>query len=621
MFDIVDFFWGPRLIVGNIIDGIKQIGKTKSTKRVFLPMTELDEESLYPRPQLVRDSFFSLDGEWEFANNKCAACPANFDQTIRVPFPPQSKRAFSSSDKLAYTEETTDTIANSIKDGFWYRKVFSLPEGFMKKRLLLHFGAVDQMCECFVNGVSVGIHIGGYLPFSFDITDYVTSDSPITIALHVKDTVSTTYPYGKQVKNPGGMWYTNVSGIWQSVWLESVPENYVKKISTSWDEMDVTFNIEGIDTGILKIDSLGFKYETAFKDGICSVTIDKPKLWSPDEPNLYYFTVESDEDFVTSYFALRTISIEKANGKNRICLNHKPLFMHGVLDQGYFSDGIFTPPSLKYYDLDILSMKELGFNVLRKHIKLEPAYFYNACDRLGILVFQDLINNGDYNYFRETLLPTFFGQTQSDEHFNMPDEAKDFFINHSLEMIDYLKVFPSVVYYTVFNEGWGQFESNRVTRIMKEADSTRIYDSTSGWFKQPNSLLNVSDVESDHFYFHKIKRKSKKRYKPVIISECGGFSLCDKAHSYAPENVYGYGSCEDKEALTDRIAKMYDDEVIPNLKYGISGVIYTQLSDVEEEVNGLYTYDRAVCKVNKEKMKSMSDRLFKAFEKEVSATS
>ncbi len=614
-FDIVDFFWGPRLIIGNIFDGIKNIGKKKSTERVFLPMNEFDEGHFYPRPHLVRDSYLSLDGEWEFANIGSGACPADFTDKINVPFAPQAKRS---------------GIDFDVLEKFWYKKTFTLPKDFMKSRLILHFGAVDQMCECFINGHSVGINIGGYLPFSFDITEYVTASALNTITLHVKDTCDTTYPLGKQVKEPGGMWYTNISGIWQSVWLESVSEEHVKSISHKWDGQCVSFDIKGINEGTLSIceakiyskeecDSKAM-FGNAIKDieikeGHAAYAPESPMLWSPDKPYLYAIRITTNEDVVYSYFSLRTISIEKFNSKNRICLNHKPVFLHSVLDQGYFSDGIYTPPSDRYYDKDIFSMKELGFNMLRKHIKLESAYFYFACDKYGMMVSQDMINNGDYNYFRETLLPTFFGQTQSDAHFNEPDEAKDFFISHSLNMIEYLKPFACVVYYTVFNEGWGQFDSNRVTRLLKETDPDKIYDSTSGWFKQPNSLLNVTDVESDHFYFHKIKPKSRKRYKPVIISECGGFSMCIKKHCFAPDNVYGYGSYDDKKSLTERIIKMYDEEVIPNIKHGICGVVYTQLSDVEEEVNGLYTYDRALCKIDKEKFKQLSERLHEAFSK------
>ncbi|MCR5271558.1 MAG: hypothetical protein K6E13_01035 [Lachnospiraceae bacterium] len=622
-FDIADFFWGPRLIISTALDNIKKIGKPVSTLRIHLPMDEFAPEHFYPRPQLVRDSFFSLDGEWDFANIGSGACPNEFDHKIVVPYPPQAKRS---------------GIDFEILDKFWYRKVFSLPEGFVKKRVILHFGAVDQMCECFINGHSAGIHIGGYLPFSFDITKYIVPGEPVTLTLHVKDTCDTRYPLGKQVKNPGGMWYANISGIWQSVWLESVEDTYVKDIKWSWNESDISFHIEGIESGLLKIykpiicrDSIeketflpfymsSFKsdnepiYELTVKDSKAMLTLENPALWTPETPFIYAFSVENNKDKVYSYFSLRTVSIEKFNEKNRICINHKPLFMHCVLDQGYFSDGLFIPPSDRYYDKDILSMKELGFNALRKHIKLEPAYFYYSCDKLGMLVFQDMINNGIYNYFRETLLPTFFGQTQSDLHFNVPDDTKEFFIKHSIDMINYLKGFSSIIYYSVFNEGWGQFDSNKVTRILKDADPTRIYDSASGWFKQPNSLINTTDVHSDHFYFHKIKPKRGKRYKPVVISECGGFTKHVEGHMYAPENLYGYGSYEDTEALTDRIVAMYDEEVVPNIKNGICSTVYTQVSDVDEEINGLYTYDRAICKVNKEKMVQLSQRLKTAFE-------
>jgi len=603
-FDILDALWAPRLVLSYGFGMIKEIGKKKDHTRIQLDMDEYPEERYYPRPQLVRDSFLSLDGMWDFSTES----PDDFPQQIRVPYPPESKRS---------------GIGSMVPDKIWYRKHFMLDKGFMKDRLLLHFGAVDQEATVYVNGKLVGIHKGGYLPFYFDITELVSIDSENTIVVEALDNLDEKYPRGKQVVKSEGMWYTCVSGIWQSVWMESVSKEYITDIKYDWDDFSstLTFNVSGSDDSVIDNASItinrpdGSVYgDYLIVGGKCSIKVDSPALWSPDDPNLYTMVVKTASDTVSSYFALRTISIEYINTRNRICLNHQPVFFHGVLDQGYFSDGIFIPPSDKYYEKDILSMKELGMNTIRKHIKLEPYVFYYLCDKHGMFVFQDMINNGVYSWFTQTFLPTFSGQTKLDDNFKIPQETKDMFIEQSKEMINNLSFFPSVVYYTVFNEGWGQFESNRLTRLFKEIDSTRIYDSASGWFKQPYSDDNFSDVDSDHFYFHKIK--PKKWLKPVIISECGGFARNIENHSFAPGKIYGYGSCDSVDSLTDRIIQMYEEEVIPNIENGICGTIYTQVSDVEEEVNGLYTYDRVICKVDKERMLALANELQTAFEKQ-----
>jgi len=605
-FDILDALWAPRLVLSYGFGMIKDIGKKKDPRRIQLDMDEYPEERYYPRPQLVRDSFLSLDGEWDFSMESSAV----FADKIMVPYPPEAKRS---------------GIGHTVPDKIWYKRSFTLEKGFLKDRLLLHFGAVDQEATVYVNDTLAGIHKGGYLPFFFDITDLIHADSENTIIVEVLDNLDEKYPRGKQVIKSEGMWYTCVSGIWQSVWMESVAEEYISDIKYDWDDVSSTvkFRISGISalagssakdmSGTLSIVNpdgalLG---EYPISMGNCSVKLENPVLWSPDEPNLYSITIHTESDTVSSYFALRTISIEKIDARERICLNHEPVFFHGVLDQGYFSDGIFTPPSDRYYEKDILSMKELGINTIRKHIKLEPYIFYYLCDRHGMFVFQDMINNGVYSWFSQTFLPTFSGQTKDDSHFNVPKETKDMFISQSTEMIENLSFFPSVVYYTVFNEGWGQFESNRLTKLFKSIDSTRIFDSASGWFKQSYSDDNVSDVDSDHFYFHKIK--PKKWLKPVIISECGGFARNIENHSFAPGKIYGYGSCDSVDTLTDRIVKMYEEEVIPNMANGICGTIYTQITDVEEEVNGLYTYDRAICKVDKKKMLALADKLMTSY--------
>lgn len=597
MFDLMDALWVPRLIINQLILSIKNIGKKRGDGGRYLPMDEYGEEFDYPRPQLKRDSCFFLNGEWEFAPHADNKVPSAFNKSIKVPYPPQSQRSGYGADP---------------GEEFWYKKCFYLPQGFIKERVLLHFGAVDQIASVYLNGSHIGENEGGYLPFSFDVTDSLNPGENV-LMVYVKDTLNPLYPLGKQVRKPGGMWYTNISGIWQSVWMESVPEIYVSSIKTAYDGMlsiEISGNAEEYFVDIYdpednekRIKSLKISGDKTF------IEIKDEKFWTPETPYLYPFSVRCGTDMVLSYFAIRTVAIEEYKGKKRICLNHKPVFFHGVLDQGYFSDGIFTPPSYKYYEKDILCMKELGFNTLRKHIKIEPAGFYYACDRLGMFVFQDMVNNGVYSYLKDTLIPSVLGFYLKDTKTKTPESIKEYFISHSKRTLEHLYNFPSVVYYTVFNEGWGQFDSDYVLGVLKETDGSRIYDATSGWFIQDDS-----DVESVHVYFHKVVHKKRWR-RPVIVSEFGGFSYAADEHTAFPGLTYGYGGAKDGRALSERITRLYREEIIPLMEKNVCGTVYTQLSDVEEEVNGLYTYDRKVCKADKELLYRLSEEIYEAYEK------
>ena len=537
----------------------------------------------YPRPQLRRDSFYSLNGRWE--------------EGITVPFPPQSV--------LAGYEGKTGSYFRECRMA--YTRKFTLPEGFLKDRLLLHFGAVDQVAEVYVNGNLAGTHEDGYLAFTLDITPWYQPGENI-LQVKVKDPLSWKYPYGKQCRKRGEMWYTPISGIWQSVWLESVPENYVKNIR-------ITPDLTGI---LLEVDTDAESWEVTVQtsEGEIKKTasgrrlrIDlakegqEPRLWTPDEPYLYDMTIRAGEDRAESYFALRTISIEKVDGRERICLNSKPIFLHGVLDQGYYSDGIYLPASERGYEFDIRAMKELGFNTLRKHIKIEPECFYYYCDKLGMLVMQDMVNSGRYSFTRDTALPTIGLADKVPAWRPVSGKRRGLFERHMEGLINQLYNHPCIVYYTVFNEGWGQFDSDAMYEKVKKLDSTRIVDTASGWFR-----TEKSDVESSHVYFR--NEVLPETEKPHVLSEFGGYSRVLPEHVFSLYQQHGYGFCGGEEELTDQIIASYEAMVLPSMKNGLCGSVYTQLSDIEDEVNGLYTYDRKICKVNKEKMQELSRRLY-----------
>ena len=546
--------------------------------------------SKYPRPQFKRDSFFNLNGKW--------------DCGVVVPFPLKDIEEFS------------------------YYTTFSLPADFIKDHVFLNFGAVDQIATVYIDDKLVGTHEGGYTPFSFDITDFVAGNCPVAgtaipqnqhkLQVDIIDHLDHKYPYGKQRKDRGGMWYTPVSGIWQTVWLESVPKKYIRGIKITPDLEGITLEIDGDDeeyTVTIKSRADGVEQKQIVWEKVADndvagsgtetgsgvrksyIKIENPKLWVPEAPNLYDLIIEGSEDTIQSYFGLRTVGIGQASdGYKRLLLNGKPYFFNGVLDQGYWPQGIFLPNSERGWENDILAMKKLGFNTLRKHIKIEPALFYEACDRLGMVVFQDFVNNADYSFFHDTILPTIFAGSKrfnsgksrlfNDQHFHKSPETRSIFKQTVQDTIKTLYNFPCICYYTIFNEGWGQFCADEMYDFVKERDSTRIIDSTSGWFKQKKT-----DVESDHVYVRKIK--IKKSDKPIVISEFGGYSFkLEPNHYFNKTHNYGYRFFKDQSELEKAIHELYDTQIKPYVKKGLCAAIYTQLSDVEDETNGFLTYDR-----------------------------
>ena len=474
----------------------------------------------YPRPQLKRDSYISLCGVWQLSVKKYMVKVKqysrfagfareyqsdDFEQTelggIMVPYPPESR--ISGIERPLGENET-----------YLYTRQFTLAEEFINDKVLIHFGAVDTNTVVMVNGRLAGVHRGGYLPFSFDITDLITVGEN-TITVEVEDTLDIELAYGKQRKDRGGMWYTPISGIWQPVWLESVPENYIESIRLTPSLEDIAIEVKGGAEEKTVVISTENGYITkVFSGENVTIPIENPQHWSPEKPYLYNFEIISGKDRVQSYFALRTVSIEDVKGQKYICLNGKPYFFHGLLDQGYFADGIYIPFTPAGFVWDIVEMKKLGFNTLRKHIKIEPDLFYYYCDKYGMMVFQDMMNAGKYNYIIDTVLPT-IGMKKGVTHKPSP-RRKEFFEKECRILTDILYNHPSVVYYTIFNEGWGQYDADRIYKELKEYDTTRIWDATSGWFIEKDS-----DVDSHHIYFRKIKIKARPS-RPLILSEFGG---------------------------------------------------------------------------------------------------
>ena len=535
--------------------------------------------NVYPRPQMKRDSFVSLCGEWDFAVCQKGSEPSEYNAKILVPYPPQSSLS-------GFEGEI------GREDVLFYRRRFAVPTLEEEDRLLLHFGAVDNHAEIYISGNKVFEHAGGYLPFSVDITECIAEQNELVVK--VIDTLDHDYPYGKQRIDRGGMWYTPTSGIWQTVWLEVVPREYIRslKVDVTLESATITVDTEAKS---LTAELLGDKGEVGIEGNTVTVIPAEKKLWTPETPYLYRLKITADKDSVETYFALRTLETKTVNGVHRLCLNGHPYFFHGLLDQGYFADGIFLPKTPDGYTKDIETAKLLGFNTLHKHIKIEPECFYYDCDRLGMIVFQDFVNNSDYSFVRDTALPTVGLKRLKDKHLKRTEKAKEIFVAHSKETVEHLYNHPSIYLWTVFNEGWGQFEADRLYAMVRSWDKSRFVDATSGWFWQTES-----DVESLHVYFKKIKLP-KKAQRPIIVSEFGGYCYAVKDHLFDEKKSYGYRNCQTLEQYNEDFARLYETEVIPLIEKGLCATIYTQISDVEEEINGIMTYDREVVKPDKDR--------------------
>lgn len=556
----------------------------------------------YPRPQFERDSFINLNGVWNYLiSKKQMEISDSYEGKIVVPFSPESQ--LSGVERIVKPD-----------DFLYYERNFDLPEEFIKGRVILNFGAVDYIAKVYINGKLAGSHKGGYNPFSFDITDYIVIGKN-TISLTVTDPSNKGVQCrGKQTLRPGGIWYTPQSGIWQTVWLESVPLTYIEKVKITPDidnslvKITVSTNVNPErEAKIIICDGETVVCETPYENGVETlIAIENQKLWSPESPHLYDVVLVCDDDMVRSYFGMRKYSYGRdKDGFMRLMLNNKPYFHKGLLDQGYWSDGLLTPPSDDAMIYDIQLIKDLGFNMLRKHIKVEPMRWYYHCDKIGIIVWQDMVSGGSaYNPLCTMIFPNL--------HIMIPDshycffarsnkEGRDEYTRQYFEMIDNLYNCVSIGMWVPFNEGWGQFDSAWFSERTKEFDSTRTIDSASGWHDQG------MDAKSIHCYFRPFIMPRKKD-RPVLLSEYGGYSHQIKGHVYS-NKIFGYRVYKDNQSLNKAYEKLIEKQIVPAIKKGLTASVYTQLSDVENEINGLVTYDRRIVKLNKDMVKATNAKL------------
>ena len=554
--------------------------------------------SEYPRPQLKRDSYICLNGYWEYAIRGIESIPRDFDGQILVPYSPEVEKS----------GVNKTLLPNQY---LFYRLNYQIPKEFIKDKVILHFGAVDQIAEVFINGQFAVKHIGGFLPFSIDIKPFL-KDNNVEIVLRVMDTTNSSYhSSGKQALKPEGIWYKPQSGIYMPVWMESVKVGYIEKIKITPDIDNNTVNIRftsSLDSAKLVLNSKEIDIK-ANQDNI--IQIDNPILWSPENPHLYEFKIINDVDEVESYFAMRKVSLIK-DEKNRllIALNNKPYFMKGVLDQGYYQDGLLTPNSDEDYINDIMLVKNLGFNVSRKHIKIESLRWYYHCDRLGLLVWQDFVNGCTKYDFWLNQVPLFVRYKINDHRykkfFRENEEGRKEAYQEFLDTIDLLYKSPCIVLWTIFNEAWGQFDAKEMYEKLKVVDPTRLYDHASGWHDQGSS-----DVKSMHIYKWKVKVPSKRKIKnrAFICSECGAYILDKRLKEAKKKEGFIYLLFNNKEDFQKEYIRFINEEIIPAKKNGMSAFIYTQLSDVEEEMNGFVSYDRKEIKVDPDIIKQINDKI------------
>lgn len=563
----------------------------------------LDENCIlteYPRPQMRRNSYLNLNGRWEYAITDSDESPRHWDGTILVPFSPES---------------ALSGVGRSLQPGqtLWYRREVIVPQGFIPAdgRLLLHFGAVDQEAAVYWNGRLLGRHMGGYNAFTLDATDALGPRNSLVVRVH-DDTDASFHSRGKQKNRRGGIWYTPQSGIWQTVWMEAVPRHYIEslRIVPLFDQSAVEVMVRCSQP--LQCEATVDGRTVPFTSGEpARIPMPDFRAWSPEDPYLYDLSVTLGEDRVESYFGMRKMEVRAdRGGVKRLFLNGEPYFQSGLLDQGYWPDGLYTAPSDEALIYDIQTAKAMGFNLLRKHIKVEPMRWYYHCDRLGMLVWQDMPSGGGKYRFSTITLPLVTGIHRRDNHYRAfaraSSQGRGEYMDELEEMVGQLFNAPSVVLWVPFNEGWGQFDSTLVMERLRALDPTRPVDPASGWHDQ-----GAGELRSLHVYFKPFRFRRDRRGRALALSEFGGYNLRVDGHCFNQKD-YGYRRLPDAAALWRDFSRLYEREVLPAVPRGLCASVYTQLSDVEDELNGLMTYDRRVVKLDADEVRELNERLKEA---------
>lgn len=559
--------------------------------------------SEYPRPQLRRDSYLCLNGEWSFGKCKIEENIENLGEKILVPFSPETE-----------SSGIGNGFSLGVDEKLVYERDFDIDENMLLGSTVIHFGAVDQSCQVFVNGAKVGEHRGGYTPFSFEIGRYL-SVGKNKLRVEVTDsTEASSGARGKQSSKRGGIWYTKQSGIWQTVWIESMPKEHISemKIIPDFEKKTVKIKVACNGEKQLKVfDNEAEIISKSFEGSEIELFYDF-ELWSPENPKLYDFTIETESgDKVYSYFGVRSFGIGKdEKGIQRLLLNGKPYFLNGVLDQGYWCEGLLTYPSEKAVIDELQMLKCMGFNFIRKHIKLEPMRWYYHCDRLGLVVWQDFVNGGGEYKFTHIAAFPFLGFKHKDsdyKYFAREDEmGREEFIASVKETVDALFNCVSIGGWVPFNEGWGQFDSEKITKMTEELDSSRVIDSVSGWHDQGEGKTKLRSL---HTYYTPLKVPKDNR--PVVLSEFGGYSMKIDGHVFCEDKEFGYKKFHSQEELVAALRTLYLEKLKPLIAKGLCACVYTQVSDVEEEINGLVTYDREIIKVPIAEMRAINDEIAK----------
>lgn len=562
----------------------------------------------YPRPQLQRPTWQNLNGWWQYAITEMAQEPTQYDGLILVPYSPETKAS-----GVQRPVSPTQTL--------WYKRTVTVPAVEAGAHVLLHFGAVDQFCRVFVDRQLRVTHRGGYWPFTVEITGGA-APRDVELIVAVQDhSDQGLEAYGKQKLAHGGMWYTPQSGIWQTVWLEVVPATYLTDLTITPDVAAGAVTVAlttNRPASALTVQVLadgepvaGAPIDPA--SGYVTVSLPRPHLWTPADPFLYDVVITADDDQAQSYFGLRSFARGlDAAGRPAFLLNGQPFFQSGLLDQGYWAAGLYTPPSDAAVVRELTAIKEMGFNMLRKHIKIEPLRWYYHCDRLGILVWQDFVSGGGpYNDWLIRILP-FVGA-----HFSDQDPAllgrgearsRAVYLRDAQRTLDLLKNTVSICTWVPFNEGWGQFSANEIAAEVAWRDPTRLVDQASGWYDQGGG-----DFRSHHSYYKPFRLVKNAGARIQALTEFGGYALAVPNHIQV-DRAFGYKSLADPAALLSALTKLYHSHVRANIPRGLAVAIYTQVSDVEDEINGLWTFDRAVCKIDPAALAALNADLQTTFE-------